>query len=203
MSQIDQNDLWQYTNWRIVPEPGKAEKKETKAKAQEKPAEKGPDIYDAQGNVIPQSELPDAPMRKPITVQTKDITRNNKKLTLQIDQNGNGGLYELSDGAMTKVEDFTDEMIIEHFGKGKDSLVEDMKNGLASEAEGVVVGRPADPAIKQAFNPHAYDKNKKLSWFNGTVEDYLNMLDAARASAGLPQKAMEKPMTKSRKIKVW
>lgn len=188
------NKLWQYTNWRIVPEPGKAEKKKTKAKAQE-PKRVGFLTYDAKGNVIPESEVPDAPARKPITVQTKDITRNNKKLTLQIDQNGNGGLYEVSDGGMTKVEDFTDEMIIEHFGKGKDSLVEDMKNGVASEAEGVVVGRPADPEIGQAFNRHIYDKNKKLTWFDGTVEDYLNMLDAARASAGLPQKAMEKPMT--------
>ena len=101
-------------------------------------------------------------MRKPITVQTKDITRNNKKLTLQIDQNGNGGLYELSDGAMTKVEDFTDEMIIEHFGKGKDSLVEDMKNGVASEAEGVVVGTLKDPDIAQAFNRFRQDKTKNL-----------------------------------------
>ena len=188
--------LWKYTNWRIVPEPEKADNKKTEAKAQEKPEEKGPDLYDAQGNVIPPSELPKAPARKAITVQAKDIIRDNKKLTLQIDQNGNGGLYEVSDGAMTKVEDFTDEMIIEHFGKGKDSLVEDMKNGVASEAEGVSVGTLKDPDITQAFNRYKQDKTKKLTWFNGTLEDYLNMLDAARASAGLPEKLMEKPMTK-------
>ncbi len=181
--------LYAYTNWRIAPQKEKKSvKTETPQKAETKSTEKIPVLYDARGKPIETQKEPDTEkMMDPIPSQSVRVNIEGQSYNLLIDINGNGGLYQND----IKTKDFTDAMILENFGKAKAALIEDMKQGIPSSNPEVQRFKFKDPEASQAYN---YTESNlkltdKLEWYgNKTVQDYLNILDAVRASAGLPGK---------------
>jgi len=110
--------------------------------------------------------------------------------SIEIDQNGNGGIYTTEDKVKTLVSEATDDQIKQYFGKEKSLLITDMRAGKAPNSPDVTARTIIDPDIGQAYNPYEnngkIDYDKKLDWAGGiTQREYLGILDAVRASAAL------------------